>query len=89
MADQSRNPFSLAGQLGLITGGGTGIGLGIAQAYIGQGAKVVITGRREELLVDVRRVGADHGTAVQDGNLALRDLLGHAVPGELAGDEDP
>ena len=49
-----------------------------------QGAEI-----REELLVDVRRVGADHGTAVQDGNLALRDLLGHAVPGELAGDEDP
>ncbi len=50
MTDNSRDPFSLAGQLGLITGGGTGIGLGIARAFVAQGARVVITGRREELL---------------------------------------
>ena len=52
MAQPSTNPCSLQGQLGLITGGGTGIGFGIAQAYVAQGARVVITGRREELLVE-------------------------------------
>lgn len=42
--------FSLKGKLALITGGGTGIGLGIAGAMVDAGAKVVITGRRGEVL---------------------------------------
>ncbi|PWJ57782.1 gluconate 5-dehydrogenase [Dyadobacter jejuensis] len=42
--------FSLQGQLALITGGGSGIGFYIAQAMVASGAKVVITGRREEVL---------------------------------------
>ncbi|MFS4447993.1 SDR family NAD(P)-dependent oxidoreductase [Maribacter sp. 2307UL18-2] len=42
--------FSLKGKLALITGGGTGIGLGIAKTMIEAGAKVVITGRRETVL---------------------------------------
>jgi NAD(P)-dependent dehydrogenase (short-subunit alcohol dehydrogenase family) len=50
MSENQEKPFSLAGQLGLITGGGTGIGLGIAQAFVAQGARVVITGRRVEPL---------------------------------------
>lgn len=44
------NPFSLAGRLAVITGGGTGIGLGIAMAFVNAGARVVITGRREDVL---------------------------------------
>lgn len=43
-------PFSLAGRLALVTGGGTGIGLGIARCFVAAGARVVITGRREEVL---------------------------------------
>lgn len=34
----------------LITGGGTGIGLGLALAFHAQGNKVIITGRRKEVL---------------------------------------
>lgn len=45
-----KDVFSLDNKLALVTGGGTGIGLGISKAFIDAGAKVVITGRREEVL---------------------------------------
>lgn len=45
------NPYSMTGQTVLITGGGTGIGLGTARCMLDAGAeKVIITGRREEVL---------------------------------------
>jgi NAD(P)-dependent dehydrogenase (short-subunit alcohol dehydrogenase family) len=43
-------PFSLENRLAVITGGGTGIGLAIAEAFVTSGARVIITGRREEVL---------------------------------------
>ncbi len=39
--------FSLAGETALITGGGTGLGLGIATCLAAAGARVVLVGRRE------------------------------------------
>lgn len=42
--------FSLAGETALITGGGTGLGLGIARCFVRAGARVVLVGRREQLL---------------------------------------
>ena len=44
--------FRLDGQLALVTGGGTGLGFGICQAMVEAGARVVITGRREDVLHD-------------------------------------
>jgi NAD(P)-dependent dehydrogenase (short-subunit alcohol dehydrogenase family) len=48
--------FSLAGKVAVITGGGQGVGLGIAQEFVAHGATVVITGRRQATLDEAVRV---------------------------------
>ncbi|PQJ72679.1 SDR family NAD(P)-dependent oxidoreductase [Polaribacter butkevichii] len=47
--------FSLQGKKAVITGGGSGIGLGIAKTFIAAGAQVLIVGRNEEKLIDAQR----------------------------------
>jgi len=42
--------FNLTGQTALITGGGTGLGFGMAKCLVAAGAKVVLVGRRKEQL---------------------------------------
>ena len=42
--------FDLTGQTALITGGGTGLGLGMARCFAAAGAKVVLVGRRKDEL---------------------------------------
>src|ERR1700722_8316071 len=44
------NEFSLKGERALITGGGTGLGLGIAECFVAAGAQVVLIGRRADVL---------------------------------------
>jgi len=46
----SQNLFSMENKVAVVTGGGTGIGLMIAQAFANNGAKVYITSRREDTL---------------------------------------
>lgn len=38
-------PFSLAGQLAIISGGATGLGLGMTEAFVAAGAEVVVVSR--------------------------------------------
>ena len=44
------NTFRLDGEVAVITGGGTGLGLGMARAFVEAGARVVLVGRRREPL---------------------------------------
>lgn len=65
-------------KIALITGGGTGIGLGIAKAFVEAGAKVVITGRRETVLQEaVETLGSHAFYRVND--LTDRASLPHLV----------
>ena len=50
--------FSLDGECALITGGGTGLGFAIAEAFVDAGARVIICGRRQRVLDEaVDRLG--------------------------------
>jgi meso-butanediol dehydrogenase/(S,S)-butanediol dehydrogenase/diacetyl reductase len=42
--------MQLEGKVALVTGGGTGIGAGVVERFVVEGAKVLITGRRKEML---------------------------------------
>ena len=48
MPDETNNPFALDGHVSLVTGGNTGIGLGLAHGLAGAGAAVAIWGRDGE-----------------------------------------
>jgi len=59
--------FSLAGETALITGGGTGLGFGIASCMAAAGAKVVLVGRREpELQAAAAQIGASASYVAHD-----------------------
>ena len=52
--------FDLCGRIALVSGGGTGIGLMIAEGLAANGAKVYIGGRRKEVLDKVADKWATH-----------------------------
>lgn len=62
--DSVSAPLELAGQVALISGGGTGIGRAIAEALVSAGASVAISGRRSAPLeATVGALRAQGGTA--------------------------
>ena len=45
-----KHPFSLKGEIALVTGGGSGLGFGISSCFAKAGAQVVLVGRRADVL---------------------------------------
>jgi NAD(P)-dependent dehydrogenase (short-subunit alcohol dehydrogenase family) len=65
--NMDKNAFRLDGQTALITGGGTGLGFGIARCLAAAGAKVVLVGRRkDELTRAAAEIGSAAGFVVHD-----------------------
>lgn len=80
------NPFSLDGEIALITGGGSGLGFGMAECFAAAGAKVVLVGRREEPLQEaISKLGKAAAYTVHDvtDTSRAKDLLERAS--EVAG----
>jgi gluconate 5-dehydrogenase len=66
-------PFSLEGETALITGGGSGLGLGIATCFAQAGARVVLVGRRAEALkAAAKGLGRNASFVAHDINDAQR-----------------
>src|SRR5438552_5520248 len=64
----------LDGKIALVTGGNSGIGLATAKEFVGEGAYVFITGRRDlELAAAVKEIG-NNVTAVRGDVSNLGDL---------------
>jgi NAD(P)-dependent dehydrogenase (short-subunit alcohol dehydrogenase family) len=57
--------MKLANKVAVITGGNSGIGLVTAQAFIQEGAKVVIVGRNQQSLDDAVQMLGEKATALQ------------------------
>lgn len=69
------NIYSLENKVALITGAGSGIGLGIARQFSALGARVVITGRDRAKLDAARQLVGNRCTALQND---VTEKGGHA-----------
>jgi meso-butanediol dehydrogenase/(S,S)-butanediol dehydrogenase/diacetyl reductase len=61
----------MEGKVALITGGGAGIGVSLAERFVAEGAKVCISGRRREKLEEVARSLPKGKVAVCAGDVAV------------------
>jgi NAD(P)-dependent dehydrogenase (short-subunit alcohol dehydrogenase family) len=61
--------MKLKGKIALITGGGTGIGTAIAKRFVAEGAKICITGRRQEMLDKVAQTLPPGSVATCSGDV--------------------
>jgi NAD(P)-dependent dehydrogenase (short-subunit alcohol dehydrogenase family) len=66
ISEDMKNIFSLEDKVALITGGGSGIGMGIARQFLAAGARVVITGRNPEKLEVARNELGNNCYAIQN-----------------------
>jgi gluconate 5-dehydrogenase len=71
------NAFRLDGEVALITGGGTGLGFGMARCMADAGAKVVLVGRRAD---ELRRAAGEIGASA---SFVRGDVTDFAAADEL------
>jgi NAD(P)-dependent dehydrogenase (short-subunit alcohol dehydrogenase family) len=90
-SDRPAEMFSLSGNLVVVTGGGTGLGYAMASCFAASGARVVITGRRNDVLTEAaKRLGKNVFTEQHDvtdlssaAALIERIAERHGTPGIL------
>ena len=74
----------LEGKVALVTGGGAGFGATITKRFVAEGAKVCITGRREEPLTKVAATLPPGSVAVCAGDVTKRDDVRRMVEQAVA-----
>lgn len=70
--------YSLSGKTALVTGGGSGLGFAIAQCLVSAGARVIIAGRRADVL---EAACAQLGETASWHQMDLADVAGVAATG--------
>jgi meso-butanediol dehydrogenase / (S,S)-butanediol dehydrogenase / diacetyl reductase len=64
------NTYDLAGRTVLVTGGGSGIGRAIAEAFLANGANVAVAGRRRENLEETVAGHSEESTLVVEADVS-------------------
>jgi gluconate 5-dehydrogenase len=72
-----QDPFRLHNEIALITGGGTGLGLGMARCFVKSGARVILVGRRE---AELSKAAASLGSSA---HYIVHDVTAFDQTGEL------
>lgn len=78
--------MQLAGKTAVVTGGGTGIGKGIALALAAEGCRVAVTGRRADKLAEAVAEAGEHKLLARKADVANRQDVAELfdwVAGEL------
>ena len=81
---QGDDDMKLKGKVALITGGGTGIGTAIAERFVTEGAKVCITGRRQDVLDKVAQTLPSGRVATCSGDVTKVEDVKRMVETALA-----
>lgn len=76
--------MKLEGKVALVTGGGTGIGAAIAERFVKEGAKVMITGRRREMLEETSQKISSDRLALFCGDVSNRQDVEEMVKRTIA-----